>query len=112
MKIKLTKIKNLIKDKINSLKKEKLHENKNCNGTSNSITINEEIGANQPRIIEKCEPYLGLSTYQSCKDKPISYRVRVIGGGGGGAGSYAGGTGGVVNMYCRKTFLCEQSKQD
>jgi hypothetical protein len=84
MKIKLTKIKNLIKDKINSLKKEKLHENKNCNGTSNSITINEEIGADQPR-----------------------------GGGGGGFGwdyGGGGGVGGVGEIVCSDIFLVDTYK--
>jgi hypothetical protein len=142
MKTKLTKIKNLIKDKINSLKKEKSSGKNDSIGSSGSIILTEyfcidtnqssntikqeEIGANKPRIIEKCEPYLCLSTYQSCKDKPtsyskpISYRtVRLVAGGGCGGVSYAGVTsggcgggsyGGVVNMYCGETFSREQSK--
>lgn len=94
MKIKLTKIKNLIKDKINSLKKEKSSGKNDSIGSSGSIILTEYIDTNQSSDTIKQEE-IGA-------DKPRSY---------GGSGGAYGGSGGVVGGVGRVVYMVGATSQ-
>jgi hypothetical protein len=98
MKIKLTKIKNLIKDKIKSLKKEKSSGKNDSIGSSGSIILTE---------------YSGIDTNQSSDtikqeeigaDKPRGF------GGSGGACGPNGRVGGVGEIVCSDIFFVDTYK--